>query len=197
MGGVGLSKLPLESAVYLLQQRTHLLAAVEQLYLESCRADAARIAAHAGPRIPRTCVDIGCGLGGISVVLAEGWPTTEFIMLDRDGNEGRKINYGEDFGKYNQLELTSRFLTARGVEHRTCNIDRQGPPAQVDVAFSVLSWGFHYPVQTHIEWVAKAAPVLLIDCRAGTGAFNDLVRHYQDVRVIMEKPKHEWFLCQN
>lgn len=193
----GVKMLGLESALYLLQQRTSLLVDLERRYLESCRADAAVIAAFYGSRNPQRIVDIGCGLGGVSAVLAERWPQAEFIMLDRNGNEGRKINYGEDFGKYNQLELTSQFLKARRVKHQTCDIDNQAPPAQVDLAFSVLSWGFHYPIAAHISWVTKAASRLIIDCRAGVGAEQELKLHYAEVQLIKSSPKHEWYLCQN
>lgn len=185
--------LPLESAIYLLQQRTHLMKEVERLYLESCRADAALIAAYASAAT-KTCVDIGCGLGGVSAVLAEH-NSYHFTMLDRDGNEGRKINYGDDFGKYNRLDLTSKFLKSRGVKHTTCNIDTQQPPQQVDLAFSILSWGFHYPIDVHIGWVAKAATQLIIDCRAGTDAKKSLQVRFKQVKLVSEKPKHEIYLC--
>lgn len=191
-------KLPLEAAVFLLEQRTQLLDTICEAYLESCRPDALRIASQVSTP-PATCVDIGGGLGGVSAMLARVWPQTEFVILDRDGHEGRKVNFSneEPFGKYNQLALTSQFLRSGKIKHTTCNVDIQPPPAKVDLAFSVLSWGFHYPVSTHLDWVAGATPRLVIDCRADTGATAELLKRFETVELIHTSPKHEWYLCKN
>lgn len=192
-------KLPIEAAVFLMEQRTQLLGDVTRAYLESCKGDAHRIARHIPPdKTPAVCVDIGGGLGGVSAMLAELWPAAEFIILDRDGHEGRKVNFSNDepFGKYNQLALTSQFLKSGRVRHKTCNIEAQSPPAKVDLAFSVLSWGFHYPVSAHIAWVAKATDQLIIDCRADTGAAVELAKHFAVIEPIHQAYKHEWYLCR-
>jgi len=190
-----MTKISPEAAGYLLEQRTQLQGTLAEAYLASCQKDADRIAG-AVLIAPKVAVDLGGGLGGVSACLSKVWPMCEFIIIDRDGREGRKINYGEDFGKYNQLEETGRFLNSGGVKHKLVNIDSQPMPTQpADLVFSVLSWGFHYPVEAHIAWAASVAKQVIVDARAGTGAGQSLHRYFSCVEVIEEYPKHEWYLC--
>jgi len=182
------------AAACLLAQRTNLMGAVTEAYLNSCRPDAKLIAEYVME--PEVCVDIGAGLGGVSVCLAKHWPKCKFIILDRDGYEGRKIDFGSGFGKYNSMTEAGRFLGAAGVSHGLCDIDKQPPPKKVDLAFSILSWGFHYPIAEHIDWVSKAADHLVIDCRVGTGAERELLRHYDRALLIRQAHKHEVYYCQ-
>jgi hypothetical protein len=191
-------KISPEAAGYLLEQRTQLQTTLADAYLASCRKDAELIAG-AIKTAPAIAIDLGGGLGGVSACLSKFWPDCEFVIVDRDGREGRKINYGQDFGKYNQLEETGKFLRSGGVKHRLVNIDVQPPPARVDLIFSVMSWGFHYPIETHLDWTAAAAKQVVVDCRAGTGAEEALRKRFLpmgfDVKLFSESPKHEWYLC--
>ena len=189
-------KITPDASAYLLEQRTQLQTTLADAYLASCQSDASLIAKTV-VTAPRIAVDLGGGLGGVSACLSKLWPECEFVIVDRNGREGRKINYGEDFGKYNQLEETGKFLRSGGVKHRLINIDTQLPPTQADLIFSVLSWGFHYPIDTHIAWAASATKQLVVDCRANTGADTLLRRNFSAVKLIAEYHKHEWYLCQN
>ncbi len=187
-------KISPEAAGYLLEQRTQLQATLAEAYLASCLKDAELIAG-AIKTAPAIAIDLGGGLGGVSACLSEFWPDCKFVIVDRDGREGRKINYGEDFGKYNQLEETGKFLRSGGVKHQLVNIDVQPSPITADLVFSVLSWGFHYPIETHLDWVVCAARQVIVDCRAGTGSSAALTRVFSTVKLISEYPKHEWYLC--
>jgi hypothetical protein len=187
-------KISPEAAGYLLEQRTDLQTTLAGAYLDSCQKHADMIAG-AILTAPAIAIDLGGGLGGVSACLSKFWPDCEFVIVDRNGREGRKINYGEDFGKYNQLEETGKFLESGGVKHRMVNIDVQPPPAEADLIFSVMSWGFHYPVETHLAWAASASPLAIVDCRAGTGAHASLRKGFSEVKLISEYPKHEWYLC--
>jgi hypothetical protein len=183
------------AAGHLLAQRTNLQPALAELYLASCRLDAERIAGViAAP--PKTAVDIGGGLGGVSACLSRVWPECEFIVVDRNGCEGRKIGYGDNFGKYNQLAETGQFLTSAGVRHRLVDADCEPLPGKADLVFSVLSWGFHYPVATYLAWAGQVAAQLVIDCRAGLpGTRTELYSAYPHVRLFDAYLKHEWYIC--
>jgi hypothetical protein len=187
-------KISPEAAGYLLEQRTNLKTTLATAYLESCQRDATLIAS-AILTAPATAVDLGGGLGGVSACLSKFWPECEFIVVDRDGREGRKVDYGNDFGKYNQLVETSRFLRSGNVKHRLVNVDKQALPAKADLVFSVLSWGFHYPIETYIAWAAAAAKQVIVGCRAGVGSRAALAQHFSKVEIISEYEKHEWCLC--
>lgn len=187
-------KLTPEAGRLLLAQRTHLQRLLAEAYLDSCRSDAEQIRAIAGDQTG-VCVDIGGGLGGVSACLSRFWPEAKFIIADRDGYEGRKIDFGDDFGCYNSLKETHRFLWSAGVPHETVNLMEEPLPDSADFGFSVLSWGFHYPVSTHIEWAAATLKLLVIDCRAETGAAEELKKFFSVVERVVSTEKHEWYRC--
>lgn len=184
-----------EAGRYLLAQRTNLQSSLAGLYLASCEGDAKFIA----DTVPggSTCVDLGGGLGGVSACLSRYWPTTTFLILERNGYEGRKVDYGPDFGKYNGLQETGAFLKSLGVKHQVFDVEHDSWPAKTDLVFSVLSWGFHYPIEEYLGWVTRVTTTLLVDCRVGTKAEQSLQKGFKSVTKVRELPKREWFLCKN
>lgn len=48
------------------------------------------------------------------------------------------------------------------------------PDWEVNVVVSLLSWGFHYPINTYAP---KCRGVMVVDVRKGTTGESDLTRH--------------------
>jgi SAM-dependent methyltransferase len=133
------------------------------------------------PEKPTAILDIGCGVAGIDARLSDHYKEkgkkVDFCLLDKtELNE--KVYYGLEkrAAFYNSLEIARNLLIANGVMGQ--NIYTQEaigapifPSKKFDLILSLVSWGFHYPVETYLDEVyEKLMPggTLIIDIRKGT-----------------------------
>ena len=142
---------------------------------------------------------MGGGLGGVSICLSRIWPDCHFTVADFDHTDIglRTYNYGTEnsFAAYNDLAATKELLMATGTKGEAINLINGLPESSYAITFSVLSWGFHYPVDTYAWWAWKRSGITILDCRANTGAKDDLSRYWDDVELIESYGKHEWYRC--
>jgi len=153
------------------------------------------------PRVS-TILDIGCGIGGIDVLLFRHYERDaklEFYELDKSTVDDH-IHYGfhGQASFYNSLEATAQTLADNGIERQhvhlleatgDCRIDL---PGRVDLVISLLSWGFHYPVRTYLQRVYELMRVggrLILDVRRHTDGLQALVQRFGSVRVIGQDRK--------
>ena len=168
-------------------------------YLQSCKVSA-DIISNEIETAPRTAFDMGGGLGGVSVCLSKTWPECHFTVADYDYTDKTKRTCSYDitgtFAAYNSLSATKEMLDVNGVNGEVADLAAMPKTiSRYDLIFSVLSWGFHYPVSTYAGWSALFGKTLIIDCRHGTGARYSLLKHWDNVELIMAYGKHEWFKC--
>jgi SAM-dependent methyltransferase len=164
----------------ILMQRTSCVKGdIATVYEAGCRHSCQRIDRF----LPETCnriLDIGCGIGGVTLLLHQRYPNAELHMLDRDGvTEKLWYGYQGEASKYNQLTKTREFLELNGVPSAqifTYNADSgQLPIGSFDLVVSFASMGFHYPVHTYLapaelpQWVGVGGR-LILDVRRGTEA---------------------------
>jgi len=153
-------------------------------------------------------LDIGCGLGGIDELAYGHFSQTgpvELYLADQDYvSEVVTYDFAEESAAYNSLALTRAFLAGRGVDQEaihTVDVDKAGLPEEVsfDLILSFLSWGFHFPVETYLDYAKshlEPGGVLLLDTRTGLDALGLLRRHfkaeavYQDSKVTRIKCRH-------
>lgn len=165
---------------------------VAAAYFNDMSAAYADISKH----IPASCesvLDIGCGIGGIDVLIGKDHPECGFSMLDRDGMEST-VYYGfkAEGAKYNYLSSTKEFMVDNGIDADkiyTYNVDAGEFPfdKKFNVIISLISWGFHYPVSTYVNRVADMMDkksILIIDIRHGSGGYEQLLAAFSHVAVI-------------
>jgi len=118
-----------------------------------------------------TVLDIGCGLAGIDYFLAKHNPAAKIYLLDATKKE-KNIYYGyADRGcNYNDLTLALGFLKMNGIENDLMIYDifEEFEWPKVDLVISLISWGFHYPVETYLDQVVKIlneGGLIIIDIR--------------------------------
>ncbi len=170
-------------------------------YHASMREHWESIAPHLPDTASRT-LDIGCGIGAINVFLHQAFAAAgdvEHVLFDRD-TEGGEVYY--DFharaAAYNDLSLTRAYLERHGVPSeaiRTVDVDREAPPDDItyDIVVSLISWGFHYPIETYADYVADhLAPggVLILDVRRDTDGLEGLARRF-DLEIVHETRKYD------
>lgn len=156
------------------------------------------------PPAAKAVLDVGCGLGGIDVLLHEHYGRASdlrFYLLDKTQRD-EHIDYGyRDEGDfYNSLAMTKAVLKASGVpEQSLVTLEAQddaGIPLSepVDLVISLISWGFHYPVATYLDRtheLLRPGGRLILDVRKGTGGLEAIRAKYGNVSVIADEPKRQ------
>jgi SAM-dependent methyltransferase len=180
--------------------------------------DMAREYAEIRPHLPRRAeaiLDIGCGVGGIDVLLHRHYapprrPGAEeheeggaprLYLADRTETSG-EVYYGfaERGAFYNSFEATRRLLVANGVPETALRLREVGEecrldvPEPLDLVISLISWGFHYPVGVYADQVRallRPGGRVILDARKGTDGREQLEARFPRVARISETPKKE------
>lgn len=148
-------------------------------------------------------LDIGCGIGGIDVLLHRHYncdPKIAFYLLDKT-NIRKRVYYGfeEKSAFYNSLDVTEQLLSQNGIPRKNIHLLESTPDLRINVGtdvalvISLFSWGFHYPVSTYLDQVyniLRQGGHLLMDIRKATGEEKWLEKRFSKVKRISEGPKH-------
>jgi len=143
----------------------------------------------------KAILDIGCGLGGIDVLLYQHYRSSgiNLHLLDKEGI-AEKVYYGfnAEAAHYSSLLLTRELLKLNGVpidRASTYDIATEGFPNQCkfDVVISLYSWGYHYPVSAYLEPVRTSLAsdgIIILDVREETDGKEQLAKHFTVCRDI-------------
>lgn len=148
-------------------------------------------------------LDIGCGMGGIDVLLSAHYQNAaKIILLDKNGCS-EKINAGfharaEDFAHYHDFAAAISLLELNNVPRETLKtVDittEKFPQSKFNIVISLLSWGFHYPIDTYTPKVAKGG-VIIADIRHETDGQKKLAE-YGELHVVHEAKKFRRVVVQ-
>lgn len=122
------------------------------------------------PRRVENILDIGAGLGGIDIRLAQLYPQSNLYLLDGSEVDAK---YGTEISCiYNSQAVTRQFLIDNEIEeHRINTIDyakNYSIEKDFDLILSLFSWGFHYPLSTYFDLVCDVScvgTILVVDVR--------------------------------
>lgn len=172
---------------------------VKRLFQEDMEREYGVIKPHL-PEHARAILDIGCGVAGIDVFLAQHYrqDTPKIYLLDKT-EMPKKVYYGlEQKGcYYNSLDIAKELLTENGVAAGDIITQEAGNDSRIhfnekfDLVISLISWGFHYPVATYLDQVYNLmAPsgMLILDARKGTE--NEIKQKFGNATVIFEARKY-------
>lgn len=184
-------KVPSVCLPLLKEQRTHYKNPVAEYAQELQRTYLGMV-----PHLPEhadSILDIGCGMAGIDVFLSRRFHDAEIHLLDKDG-VSESINAGfnakaEDFAHYHDFGGAKILLAANRVPNRiVCHdmLREPFPEQEFDVVVSLLSWGFHYPIETYAP---RCRGVMIVDVRRETDGEEKLGR-MGDLTVIHESKKY-------
>ena len=157
-----------------------------------------RVYENIAPWLPKSAtriMDIGCGMAGIDVHLSAHYRHKPEIWLVDKGGVSPSINSGycdraERFAHYHDWDAALELLEANGVplqNVRCVDLLRDPFPAhEFDVVISLLSMGFHYPVDTH-PYQVRPGGVFIADIRTDSDNWSRL----DNPRVIYESTKYK------
>jgi SAM-dependent methyltransferase len=177
---------------------------IARLYTHSILRDFESIKPHL-PESPPRVLDIGCGLGGIDLAIYRHYGAAELWLLDREGDSPIYYGFRPVAAHYNSLAVSRTFLEHNGVAEQhitTIDVDATGFPTAISfgLVLSLLSWGFHYPLDTYIDDVLRALSVdgvVILDVRAGTDGEARLRERFARVAVLQRNPKYVRFAVRN
>lgn len=109
---------------------------------------------------PEKILELGCGLGRVSIFLNSQLNNSPKFFLADFSEVSNKVKYGWNpkDSKYNNLELTEQFCTENGLNNFEIldlsknNLDKL---SNIDMVISMLSVGFHYPIEEYINQLIK------------------------------------------
>lgn len=149
------------------------------------------------PYLPRHgyVLDIGCGMAGIDILLDRHYQgKAEITLVDKNGQSDR-INAGfhesaDAFAHYHSFDHALEMMAVNGVENvETVDLlVQQFPRKKFSVVISLLSWGFHYPIDTYAPRVCRGG-VIIADIRKGTDGIEKLGQ-YGQVVIVHESKKY-------
>lgn len=149
-----------------------------------------------------TILDIGCGVGGIDVLLDRHYrPRQPLIyLLDRTETSAEVYYlFRQRAAFYNSLDVARDLLMRNGIpaqriyqlaatdQYEVCVEDQR-----FDLVISLLSWGFHFPVRTYVSRVAEVLSEtgrVILDIRDDTDGIDQLRRHFAWNEIIWESEK--------
>ena len=146
------------------------------------------------------CLDIGCGIGGIDISLYNHYNgNIKLDLIDYTGiDEDLHYGFRDKASIYNNLDLTAQFLGDNGVHNYSIyDATNWRFDKQYEIIISLLSCGFHYPIETYLNQIKKhKAGVVILDIRKGTKQKETLKDNFNKVEVLMEWSKGERLLIE-
>lgn len=195
-------KVPDAAMPLILMQRTDLKSDVERGYSAMIADDFRAIE----PWLPRVCastLDLGCGVGGLSVLLWQEYgPNVKINLLDVDHVQPLVV-YGHQQRPeaYNSMAAALDLLAVNGVPRGRVDAmlaDERFiiplPDASVGLVVSLLAWGYHWPVASYLPEVRRVLEPggrVIFDLRRGQPLPGGL-------RVVGKRdyPKAERLCCE-
>ena len=157
--------LPAEAERWIKLHRTHLTGNLRDAYC----MDVARDFWQIKPFLPEkvsSIIDIGCGLAGIDVLLSAHFPWASITLVDSDGpDDNFRGGYRPVMKPFTSREVVNEIFALNDLPEPTWLDVGTEQTLEADLIVSLLSWGFHYPLETyrtkglHIADIRKGQPI--------------------------------------
>lgn len=148
------------------------------------------------PIKPARIADIGCGYALADLLLYRRY-SSDIVLIDIEESSNRHFGFQESGAGYASLAKARAFLEKNGVpadKITTLNPNTQDVAeiGTVDLAISLASCGFHYPVSTYDSFFkTQISPDggIVLDIRKGSGGIKTM-KAYGDVSVLKKHQKY-------
>lgn len=152
---------------------------------------------------PKKIVDIGCGYAFGDLFLYRRYKS-HITLIDIEESKDRHFGFSESASGYTNLAVAEKFLIKNGVPIKKItliNPNKKKVPTtgKFNLAFSLASCGFHYPVNTYEtlfnKQIAKDGSVVLT-IRNGSSGIADM-KSFGAVEVLAKRAKYSTVLVRN
>lgn len=148
---------------------------------------------------PRVLADLGCGQAFVDLLIYRRFGC-DLVLIDIEASSDIHFGFADHGAGYADLANARAFLVANGVpDSAITTINPKNAPLEqigsVDMAVSLLSCGFHYPVETYDAFFRnQVSKAILLDCRNRKGGDTVLAR-YGTVTLVGTETRHGRYLC--
>ena len=148
---------------------------------------------------PKRFADLGCGQAFVDLLIYRRFGC-DLVLIDIEESSDIHFGFADTGAGYADLANARAFLVANGVpDSAITTINPRHQPLDqigaVDMVVSLLSCGFHYPVETYDAFFAtQVDKAILLDCRKTKGGKKTLAR-YGTVLEVGEEKRHTRILC--
>ena len=166
-----------EISALIRKQRTFIAKAPEEdtakLYYESCMRDFNLIQPYINEG--DSVLDIGCGIGGVDVLISQNIKKKKIHLLDKDGIPvNPKLPYNMSDATFEFFKLNKAKKPKFFTEFPT--------KLKFDVITSHISLGFHYPIATYLSNIIEALNPggrVILDIRHDKENTDQLCKQFQ------------------
>ena len=177
-------------------------------YLNHMRSEFQELKPHL-PGTVSSIVDIGCGMAGIDLYLWKHYQEhqPDIVLFDKsEVSEDLYYYFRQQPAFYNSLKTAKENLTNGDIpEERVHTVEASTENLRglesIDFCFSLLSWGFHYPVDTYLDEVLEVIDPegrVVLDIRKETGdvsketdGFKACKQAFDTLKVIKDARKYK------
>ncbi len=142
---------------YISLQRTGIKNGFEKKYYDNIKFNWDDMKDYVGE--PNKVLDIGCGIGGIDYFIAKQFQNCHLYLLDENKlDETIMYGYNNKSSYYNSLELSEKFLRLNNISNEITLLTPDNDLSilkEIDLVISLISWGFHYPIETYLDLVSN------------------------------------------
>ena len=138
-------------------------------------------------------VDIGAGLGIINIFLEKHFTNNiNFTLIDKNRIE-KKVSYGfcPDGEFYNNFSLTADFLKNHGIDMNKIKLidadDKNIINNKFDLVISLLSMGYHYPINQYLSFLKKNThknTIFIFDVAFENEEINIISQLFKNVETV-------------
>ncbi|MFB6226963.1 MAG: class I SAM-dependent methyltransferase [bacterium] len=150
---------------------------IKDQYLSEMKDEFNTIKDHLPDRTT-SILDVGCGVGGIDLFLSDFYEDSQpiFYLFDKtEVSSSVYYQFKDEAAFYNSLDVAARALKQNGVNEKNLyTLDADDfdltELKDVDLCISLISWAFHYPLDTYLNDVVECLAEdgsLLLDFRKG------------------------------
>ncbi len=151
---------------------------------------------------PKRVVDIGCGYAFADLLLYRRY-NCDIALIDIETSEDRHFHFAEKGAGYTSLQRARKFLEANGVPSdkiTTLNPNTEDPVTlgEFDLAISLASCGFHYPVNTYetlFRDQMRPGGGIVLDIRKKSGGIKGM-KEFGIVEILEKKRKYSTVIAR-
>lgn len=158
-------------ADWLLIHRTHLSSQdLRGCYLIDLLQDISPLLPFFEDHQVENLLDIGCGMGGIDILLHELFDCSVHL-LDETGDGQTRSMFHNEVQPYNDMQVATEFLRKNGVTDIHTYPADPSLTIPCELIISLLSWGHHFPVETYLDLATRSlgeGGLLVLDIRFET-----------------------------